>query len=251
MWFIRPNFYSTAGLLLFLVVLGAASCTYKDRVAPVKLPGSGEPTVVLDDGLKIAGHAFTDPSEAEAAFGFNVRKAGLLPVQVTFQNDSSSQVKIIPEQTLLLDHQNNAWPVVSLKKTYQRTHDYVGIGETAKSAGKPALLLGAAGAIAGLAVGIITGENIGESMGKGAVIGGAAGAIAGGAAGYQQSREKIKEDLREKSLKNSAILPNQIAYGVLFFPGSDEEAQSAREIRLSLDIGGEQRVVVLPLGRMQ
>jgi hypothetical protein len=251
MCFFRTDSFSLVGLLLFLLVLGATSCTYKDRVAPVKLPGSGEQTVVIDDGLKIAGHAFTDPSEAQAAFGFNVRKAGLLPVQVTFQNDSSSQVRIIPEQTLLLDYQNNAWPVVSLEKTYQRTHDYVDIGETAKSAGKPALLLGAAGAIAGLAVGIISGENIGESMGKGAVIGGAAGAIAGGAAGYQDNGAKIKQDLREKSLKNSAILPNQIAYGVLFFPGSGDEAQSARELRLSLDIGGEPQVVVVPLGRMQ
>lgn len=232
---------------LGLLLLALTACTYKDRVAPIKLPDGGAGTVVIDDGLKIAAQAFVDDRQAEEAVGFDARKAGVLPVQVTFQNDGSRRVSIVPEQTLLLDDQNNAWPVLSLEKIYQRTYNYVDVGETAKATGKPAVLLGAAGAIAGLAVGIITGENIGESMGKGAAVGAAAGAIGGGAVAYQDNASRIKQDLREKSLKNGVILPHQIAYGVLFFPGSKEEANSARELRLSLDLEGEPIVVVVPL----
>ena len=68
-----------------------------------------------------------------------------------------------------------------------------------------------AGSIPGLAVGIISGENIGEAMGRGAAVGAAAGTIGGGAFGYRDNAARIKQDVREKSLKNSAILPHKIA----------------------------------------
>ena len=234
-------------ICLALLLAGLLSCTYKDRVAPVRLPDGGAGTVTVGDGLKIAARAFVDPAEAEATLGFDVREAGLLPVQVTFQNDGTREARVIAEQTMLLDRENNAWPVTSLEKTYQRTKDFVEIGETAKSTTRPALLMGAAGAIAGLAVGIISGHDVGETMGKGAVIGAAAGAVGGGAVGYQENAARIKQDLREKSLRNSAILANQIAYGILFFPGSKDEARSAKELRLALEIGGKPVIAVVPL----
>jgi hypothetical protein len=84
-------------------------------------------------------------------------------------------------------------------------------------------------------------------MGKGAVLGGAAGAVVGGAKGYGDVEEKLREDLYTKSMKNSPILPGQIAYGVLYFPGMPEEAQSARELRLHIDIGGKSQVVKIYL----
>jgi hypothetical protein len=167
-------------------------------------------------------------------------------VQLTLQNDSPDKVRINAEQTFLIDNNNRAWPILSLEKTYQRTAGHVDLGETAKGAGKPALLMGAAGALAGLAVGVVTGQNIGEAMGTGAVIGAAGGAIVGGAKSYSDSGEKIRDDLAAKSLRNEAILPHQIAYGVLFFPGMPgEEADGVKELRLSLTIGNTPQVVVL------
>jgi hypothetical protein len=106
--------------------------------------------------------------------------------------------------------------------------------------------MGAAGALAGLAVGIVTGKNVGEAMGTGAVIGAAGGAIVGGAKSYSDTGEKIREDLAAKTLRNEAILPHQIAYGVLFFPGiPGEEADGVKELRLSVTIGNTPQVVVL------
>lgn len=234
--------------LVLLAMLGLAlgGCTYKDRVAPLNLPDA-ESGVILANGLKISAIAFVDAAQAKDSFGFDARGAGLLPVQVTFQNDSRDRVRINPAQTFLIDQRNQAWPILSLEKTYQRTSGHVDIGETVKGAGKPALLMGAAGAIAGMAIGIVTGSNVGEAMGKGAVLGAAGGAIVGGAERYGSAGEKIRADLAAKTLQNETVLPQQIAYGVLFFPGTQgEEAEGAKELRLSLSVGNEPMVVTMP-----
>ena len=233
-----------ATLLSVLSLVGG--CTYQDRVAPLNLPDAKNGGIVVGDGVKISALAFSDDAAAKQAFGFGARNAGLLPVQVTLQNDSPDRVRINAEQTFLIDNNNKAWPILSLEKTYQRTSGHVDIGETAKGAGKPALLMGAAGALAGLAIGVVTGQNVGEAMGKGAVLGAAGGAIVGGAKSYSDSGEKIKEDLAAKTLRNEVILPHQIAYGVLFFPGiPGDEADGVKELRLSVTIGNTPQVVVL------
>jgi len=238
------------GMLLLLVFLAAIlpGCSYNDRVAPIRLPESAGNMIEID-GLKISAQAYTAAEAAQATYGFDARKAGVLPVQVTFQNDGRSQVAVNPEQTFLVDNQQNAWPILSLEKTYERTHKYVEVGETAKGTVTPALLLGAAGAVAGLAIGIVSGNNIGESMGKGAVIGAAAGALGGGSSAFAKSTRQIRQDLTDKNMKNKPIQPGQIAYGTLFFPGTPgEEASSAKELRLSLTFGyNDQRVVVINL----
>lgn len=234
-----------AVLVLLLFSMLISSCSYSDKVAPVTLPDASPSMVVVGSGTKIAASAFLDKGEAEKAFGFDARKAGLLPVQVTFQNDGVEPVRIEPEQTFIVDNINNAWPILTKEQTYERTKKYVEVGETAGGALKPALLGGAAGAIAGLAVGIISGHNVGEAIGKGAALGAAGGAIIGGADAYANVGDKIKEDLHAKTLKNTSVLPNQIAYGVLFFPGSDSEAKSVYELRLALTVGNERQVVRL------
>ena len=239
-WWMRSM--ATLAILTLL-----AACTYKDRVAPVNLPDATR-GITVAGGLKISAEAFTDAKKAAQSFGFDAQGAGLLPVQVTFQNDSGQTVYVNAGQTFLLDQNNKAWPILSLEKTYQRTKGHVDIGETAKETAKPALLLGAAGAIAGAAIGIVTGENVGESAGKGAVLGAAAGAILGGAKGYATGGEKIREDIASRSLTAGPILPNQIAYGVLFFPGmGKDEAQGAEELRLSVTIGTQTEIVRLDL----
>lgn len=224
----------------------AVACTYQDRVAPLNLPDAKNGGIVVGDGLKISALAFNDDDAAKKAFGFGARNAGLLPIQLTLQNDSPEKVRLNPEQTFLIDNNNKAWPILSLEKTYQRTSGHVDLGETAKGAAKPSLLMGAAGALAGLAVGVVTGQDVGEAMGKGAVLGAAGGAIIGGAKSYSDSGEKIRDDLAAKTLRNEAILPHQIAYGVLFFPGMPgEEADGVKELRLSVTIGNTSQIVIL------
>ena len=233
-------------VMLVFLCFTMASCSYKDRVAPIQLPDA-ENSVVVGDGLKISALAFVDQKKAEHALGFNVRKAGLLPVQLTFLNDGSRAATVIPEQTFLVDQENRAWPVASLERTYQRSKGYVDVTETVAGSAKPAALLGIAGAVAGLAIGVVTGENIGEAMGKGAVLGGALGAAIGGGKEYQEVNKRIKEDLEDKTLQNEVITPGLIAYGILFFPGLPEEARGARELRLAVSIGGVKQIVIIDL----
>jgi len=223
-----------------------SSCSYQERVQPIKLPSTSRNSVNIN-GLQIAAVAFEDQRTAKEMFGFDIRGAGLLPVQLVFQNDGEKTVALVPEQTFLLDSQNQAWPINSLDRTYKRVEKHADIGETVAGTAKPALLLGAAGAIAGLAVGIITGENVGEAMGKGAVIGGAAGAIGGGASGYLKAEKKIQQDLAGKALANKEILPNQIAYGMLFFPGFAEEARDAAQLKITLSFSGTVQSVTIDL----
>jgi len=241
---------SAIGLLLVaftLPVFMLNSCSYQDRVAPLELPEASSRAVTVDNGLKLVATAFVSKKSASDAFGFDIRKAGLLPVQVTFQNDGSKTVTVVPEQTFLVDNKNEAWPVASLDRTYERTKGYVEVGETLSGAAKPATLLGVAGAVAGMAVAIISGKNVGEGTGKGAVAGAALGALIGGASRYDTAKKQIRSDLAGKTLQNEEILPGQIAYGVLFFPGLPAEAQSAKELRLALTVDGTRQIVRLPL----
>lgn len=233
--------------LVVLAILALTACAYNDRVAPVPLPERSANMVVVGGGLKVAARAFVDGAEAKEFFGFDIRQAGLLPVQVTLQNDSGQTVELKPEQTFLVDLKENAWPVNSLERTYQRTRGYTEVGDTMAGAGKPAFLLGAAGAVVGLAVAIVSGENVGKAMGQGAALGGAAGALVGGGRAYEDSAEQVREDLKEKSLKNKAIVPGQLAYGIIFFPGLAGEAEGARELRLGVAIGRVPEVVTLRL----
>ena len=60
----------------------------------------------------MAAEAFADPKKAEEAFGFDVRGAGFLPVQVIFDNEGTHLLKIVPEQTFLEDGKGNLWPIL-------------------------------------------------------------------------------------------------------------------------------------------
>lgn len=235
-----------AVLIISLFTLNA--CTHKERVTPIQLPEGAANMVELEEGLKITARAFVNPEKAAESFGFNIRKAGILPVQVTFQNDSNQKVEIQSDQTFLIDDSSQAWPLLSLDQTYLRTRKHVEVGETLVGAAAPSVLLGTAGAVAGAAIGIVSGSNVGEAMGKGAAAGAAAGAIAGGARSYEETGRKIREDLRNKRLGNEVIEPRQLTYGVLFFPGEPgDEARNASRLRLSLKVGEEKKLAIINL----
>ncbi len=231
------NRLSKKNILIFFCCLSfLASCAYKDRVQPIALP-----SLLNIEGLYISATSYEDIKQAKEVFGFDIRKAGLLPIGLSFRNEGDKTVKLIPEQTFMIDKKNQAWPVNSFERTYERLEKHTDLGETLSGAGKPALLLGAVGAVTGLAVAIVTGEDIGTAVGKGAAIGAAAGVIGGGIDGYMNTKNKIQNDLENKRLENKEILPNQIGYGMLFFPGYAGEAESASNLKLTLSFSGEIR----------
>lgn len=231
--------------LLTLVVMLAGCAGYGERVAPVPLPGYQANHVDVQ-GVKLLAEAYVDAKEAKAAFDFDIRGAGLLPVRFVIDNQSQETTRVIPTQTLLIDREGQAWPLLTSDQAYKRVHSHVKLGETAKGTIKPAALLGAAGALVGLAVGIVSGENIGEAIGKGAAIGATAGALYGGGKRYESLESEIYHDLTRESLRNRRVAAGELAYGYLFFPGKDEAA-SVKELRLGVKIGDTQHIVDLIL----
>lgn len=233
------------GLALLALMGWLAGCaTHGERVAPIQLPETS-PNAVEVAGASVVAEAYMESGAAKQALGFDARGAGLVPVRFVIDNQSEGTVALRPEQTLLVDREGNAWPLLSSEQAYKRVREHVVTGETLAGTARPAFLGGAAGAVAGFAVGVLTGD-IAEGVAKGAAVGGAAGAIGGGASRYQNLDREIREDLEQKSLRIQRVPPGELAYGYLFFPGKDE-AQSAESLRLGLTVADTPRMVELPL----
>jgi hypothetical protein len=219
------------GALIFLV-MAACATSYKAKPLPFKLPASYENATEVG-GAVVAAQAYADPKKAEEAFGFNVRGAGMLPVQVVFDNQGPHSLKIRAGQTFLEDGAGNLWPLLSDKTAYERATKYAQTKQIFQEGAYSGFLGATAGAIIGAAIGIVTGQGVGEAVGKGAAVGAAAGATIGGAQGYasDDARRAIINDLNQKSLQNKAVNSKGLAYGFLFFPG---EAPSAKQLRLQI-----------------
>ena len=166
------RFFSCFILISFLVV-GCGS--HKRQVVPFRMPAS-YPNATKVAGATIAAKAYDDPKEAKEAFGWDIRGAGLYPVQVIFDNLSDHSMEIESSQTFLIDAENNLWSILDSSLAYDRATEKSDMARTAKAGVKPGILAGAAGALLGAAIGIVGGQNVGEAAGKGAALGAAIGA---------------------------------------------------------------------------
>lgn len=218
--------------IVFFLIFAVSCATYQVRPVPLKSPAS-YPNAVHVAGAVLGAEAYSDPQKAKEAFGFDIRGAGMLPVQIVFDNQGSHPLRVNPGQTFLEDQMGNLWPILSDQMAYERATRYAHTKEIFKEGAYGGFLGATAGAIIGAAIGIVTGENVGSSLGKGAAVGAATGATLGGIKGYtsDEARRRIIDDLSRKSLGNRSIDPKNIAYGFFFFPG---EAPSAKRLRLQL-----------------
>ncbi|GFO59014.1 lipoprotein [Geomonas silvestris] len=236
-----------ASLLVLLIAL--SGCTsHKSQYQPFR-PPEGYANHREVAGVAVGGEAYADKKHAKQAFGFDIRGAGLLPVQLVLDNKSGYELEISTSQTFLVDAAGNYWPVVPNTVAFDRLEQSTQFASFfGKGTGKGALIGAAAGGILATALGIVSGGNVAAYLGKGAAVGAAGGAVIGGTSeGSSREREyRISQDLREKGLEAKAIPDKHLANGFLFFPG---EAKSARELRLQWrerETGKEYRTL-LPL----
>jgi len=224
--------YTSFLIILCIIFLAGCAATYTAKPLPFKTPAAMKNAVNIE-GADIAARAFTDPDETKTTFGFDILGAGMLPVQVVFDNQGSHPFEVIGHQTFLEDKNGNLWPILGKEIAYERATRYAKTKEIFKEGAYKGFLGAAAGAIIGTAIGIVSGENVASAAGKGAALGAAAGATIGGITGYGSDNaiKSITSDLREKSLQSNAILPKSLAHGILFFPG---EAGSAKQLRLQI-----------------
>lgn len=232
-------------LFLLGIVSLAAGCgtAYKAKPLPFRAPSSYANSLEVG-GATLAAQAYADREKAKEAFGFDIRGAGMLPVQVIFDNQGPHALKIVPEQTFLEDESGNLWPILEEQFAYDRATKYAQTQQIFKEGAYAGFLGATAGAIIGAAIGIVAGEGVGSALGKGAALGAAAGATLGGAKGFasDDARRGIISDLNKKSLDNKAVKPGSLAFGFIFFPG---EAPSAKKLRLRLkevDTGKEYQI---------
>ncbi len=215
---------------IVLTLITGCGTSYKAKPLPFRAPSSYENSVEVG-GATIAAHAYADPREAREAFGFDIRGAGMLPVQIIFDNQGPHFLKIIPKQTFLQDEKGNLWPILEDQMAYARATQYAKTKQVFKEGAYTGFLGATAGAIIGAAVGIVAGQGVGSALGKGAALGAATGATVGATKGYfsDQAPRAIINDLNQKSLENKPIQPSSLAFGFIFFPG---EAPSAQQLRL-------------------
>jgi len=233
-------------LFLFLIMLlFGCSTAYKVKPMAFKMPSSYH-NVTSIGNAQVAAKAFTDKAEAQEAFGFDILGAGMLPVQLIFDNQGIYSLEINGSQTFLEDEAGNLWPILSSQIAYERAAKHSQSKSMVKEGVFHGLWGAAAGGIIGAAIGIVSGENVGSAIGKGAAVGAAAGATIGSAKGYDDTdaRREIINDLHEKSLQHVPVGPQSIASGFLFFPG---EAGSAKQLRLQLKEKETENIHVLNL----
>lgn len=219
--------------LLVIATHISACATYENRSVSFRPPQ--EYANYQDaDGLMVGAGSFADRKQAEDAFGFDIRSAGLLPIQIVMDNRSGQGVEVVSGQTFLVDGSNRYWKLLSNREAVERVEKATEAGAITGGAGKGAAWGAAAGAILGLALGIVSGRNVGEAVVKGGVLGGAGGAVIGGTnkAGDDSQREyKIAGDVRDKGMEGKVMSADNLASGFIFFPG---EAESVKELRLQL-----------------
>jgi len=222
----------SVAISVFLVGFLAACTSYKSQEVAFRPPAAYS-NMQLVAGAQVAAQPYADSGAAKQAFGFDIRAAGLLPVQVIIDNGGTSSLIVVPEQTFLIDADGNLWSLLDSRTAYQRVEKSSEYARIAKGGGKGSLLGGAGGAAIGAAIGILTGENVASAAFKGAAVGAAGGAVIGGAeAGSSgDASRQIGRDLATKELVNQAVQPDSLANGFLFFPG---EAPSAVQLRLQL-----------------
>ena len=227
-----PSMMLCLAVGLLLIMPAGCSSTYVAKPMPFKTP-SAYPNAVEVADATVAAQAFADSEQAKEAFGFDIRAAGMLPVQIIFDNQGAHPLEINGGQTFLEDAVGNIWPILDRETAYDRATKFTQTQQIFKEGAYHAFLGAAAGAIIGAAVGIVTGENVAVTTGKGAAVGGAAGASLGGAKGYfsDDARQVVINDLKRKTLQSKPVDPRSLSFGFLFFPG---EASSAQELRLQL-----------------
>lgn len=167
-------------------------------------------------GAEVNANYYSSPRLAEKAFGFDPYRYGLVPVRFVLDNRSPNALKINPQQTFLIDHEGQAWPVLAAEQAYKRIGKSGGNSQTA----------------VGFALEVLKVADLSE-----------ASKMHGGENALER---KTQGDLTTKSLRNQTIQPGEMAYGMIFFPGK-EEAKSIKSLKFSVESNGRSHMVDLTL----
>jgi hypothetical protein len=233
---------SLAFLAIFSMTLFSCGHHYEFKAVPIR-PMSAYPGKATLGDLSVGAAAIYDSAELTRLFGFDLKDAGVIPVQLLVANAGKSDVVVL-EGSTLQDEAGNLWEVLPSGIVYQRLNDYTSGSLSGEKGAKRTLLWGLAGAIVGAAAGIASGTNVGEAAGTGAAVGAAAGAATSvlGMGTTQDSSEAINRDFSGRDLEHATVSPGVDANGFLYFP-----AESKRPTCLNLKVSVGKKVETLRL----
>ena len=131
------------------------------------MPEHSQRKVCLN-GVVIAARSFSNTNEAREAFGFDIRSAGILPVQVVFDNKSEHPLMIIPEQTFLIDEESNVWPILNQSLAYDRLSKATELGGAVPGGRKKRIFCWEplTGVWLARQIGIVTGQMLVKQWGR-------------------------------------------------------------------------------------
>lgn len=237
--------HALIALMTLSLVCSCASYEYKPVPFKSAESYSNHATVF---GAVIAAHAWTDRAQAKNAFGFDIRGAGITPVQIVVDNKGPNTLHLIPDQTLIKDSEGNFWNILPADVAYQRIDKQLTPERMGTTAAKKGGLGAVAGGILGAAFGVVTGTDVGTAAAKGAVAGGALGTVMGGYEGLDdpRSKQQISSDLQNRNLRDQPLKAHEISHGFLFFPGEIQQAQILR-VKLRNASSKQIEIVELPI----
>jgi hypothetical protein len=170
------------------------------------------------DGVRFQAQAIVDHTEAAAAFGFDIRGAGLLPLRIRIANPAGGAIKIIPLQTFLIDAESQAWPLLtSLEASERLIRAGIQAHSPPHSPQQEDL-----GALTGFALNLVAGLEAAKID------------------------KAVSQTFAGKNRLNQSIPPGQTGFGVMLFPGL-EEARGVRALRLAYEQNGHEKFLMLPL----
>ncbi|MDR1396012.1 MAG: hypothetical protein LBK52_07580 [Deltaproteobacteria bacterium] len=224
------------------LLLAACAPRHEYRPLPIKSIDTYYNRTAAGSG-SVAAEAFYDDNQLIQLFGYNIRKAGVLPVRLMADNRGPDMLTILPGATLT-DARGQTWELLPQDVVIRRIDQYTGSGVSGSDGVRRTAKGAVAGAILGAAVGVVTGTNVGSAAGKGAAAGGAIGATSAilGIGADGDKTGEISRDFSNMALQQSSVGPGEEIRGLLYYP-----AEADRPVRLNLKVSSGQQVQSLAL----
>jgi hypothetical protein len=233
-------------MVLLSVMLVTASCAprYEFKPIPVKSLDSFTNLTTFPEG-RAGAQAIYDSKEVTRFFGFDLKKAGVIPVQVAVANTQAGAPLVLSKATLQ-DAEGLLWEVLPSDVVIRRIDEHTSGGLSGEQGVRRSLLWGLAGGVLGAAVGVATGTSVAGAAGKGAAVGAAVGIASSiGQGGMDdQTGYDIQRDFSTRNIDHSSIAPGDTANGLLYFPA---EASKPTKLHLSFKTATGGRDLEIPL----
>ncbi|MDR1110931.1 MAG: hypothetical protein LBP92_09635 [Deltaproteobacteria bacterium] len=233
-------------IVLLAVAMVSMSCAprYEFKPIPIRSMDGYANKAQFPEG-RVGAHALYDSKEAARFFGFDVTRAGVIPVQLAVENDQP-EASLVLSRATMQDDEGLLWEVLPSDVVHRRIDEHTSGGLTGEQGVRRSLLWGLAGGILGAAVGVVTGTSVATGAAKGAAAGAAIGIVSSiGQSGMDSDTDaQIQRDFSTRDIDHATVAAGQTGNGLLYFPS---EAGKPSKLNLTFKTGAGQRDIEIPL----